>query len=279
MVNAENRKRLEQRLDETARRWKSMPSEGNEAAAQALKNQIWLLVFQLYEREDPAGGDEAVLNALEEAFARYAPEQGAFSHYFSLLLSGRKKDAYRYGQRHAPGGDSLDRPVSEDGGLTLGDALAADEASEPGYALEVDGLFAELTSLILNFSARRDRAGNETRRMWYRLFYTEDMTQAMKARRFRFLHERDIFTAMDTGYLDYYMTAVCRTGREVMAAPLKRCRDVMPESEDTREVPFPFPAGVSLGYLRSCKGIEVGGSARSNQIGAYRKEKAAICSL
>lgn len=282
MRNTKQRKRLEEQLDETARLWKSEPQEGNEAAAQARRNQIWLLVFQLYDRESQADASgqkaTAVINAMEEALARYTPEAGAFSHYFSYLLKRREMDAYRYDERHAPSGDSLDRPISEESGLTLGDALTAKPETEPEAVIEVDGLFAELTSLILNFSARRDRAGNDTRRMWYRLFYTEDMTQAMKTRLIRFAHQRDIFAAMETGYLDYYMTAVCRDGQAVMDTPLKRCCDVMPESGDTREIPFPFPAGVSITYLKTRKGISVGGSARSNQLSAYRGEKAAIYS-
>ncbi len=282
MRNKKQRELLERQLDETARLWKTAPAEGNEAAAQARKNQIWLLVFQLYDREDPADASGqkavAVLDAMEEALAKYTPEAGAFSHYFSYLLKRRETDAYRYGERHSPGGDSLDRPITEDGGLTLGDTLTAGPDAGPEAAMESDGLFAELTSLILNFSARRDRAGNDTRRMWFRLFYTEDMTQAMKMRLIRFVHQRDIFAAMETGYLDYYMTAVCRDGRAMMDTPLKRCCDVMPESADTREIPFPFPAGVSLAYLKTRKGISVGGSARSNQLTAYRSEKAAIYS-
>lgn len=283
MVNKEQQKRLEQKLDETAELWKSMLSEGNEAAAQACKIQIWELVFELYDREDQADASgrkaTAVLDVMKEALAKYTPEAGAFSRYFSYLLKRREIDAYRYDERHAPGGDSLDRPISEEGGLTLGDTLTANPETEPEAAIDVDGLFAELTSRILNLSARQGRAGNETRRMWYRIFYTEDMTCAMKEHVFRFVHPRDIFEAMETDYLDYYMTAVCRDEQAVMDTPLKRCCDVIPESTDTQEIPFPFPAGVSLAYLKACRGISASGAARSNHLKEYRREKSAIYSL
>ena len=101
-----------------------------------------------------------------------------------------------------------------------------------------------------------------------RNFSLEDMAEGI-----RFAHERDIFSAMDLEYLDYYMSAPCRTGKAVMNTPLKPYCQVVPSQTDSSPVPVPLPKDVSLCYLKCCKGISVGASARSNQWGFYKTEK------
>lgn len=278
MTSTENAKALERELDSAAVLWKASQTEGNEGAARTHLNRLWLLVFKRFEPLPDIPGEDpnAIISAMEEALGKYSPEKGAFSHYFSVLLSGRKADAARYAERHAPSSDSLDRTVAEDGDLTLGSMVAADKRLEPESAIGFDGLFAELTSLVLNFAERQNgRKYNENRRMWHRLFYTEDMTQVMKEHTFRFLHERDIFSAMDTAYLDYYMTCVCRSGQAVQQTPLKPYGQVVPSRSETAPVPLPIPGDVSLAYLQT-KGVSVGNSARSQQKNYYEMEKSAI---
>lgn len=280
MLSTEERKAKERKLDAAAVNWKNASDEDS----RVYKNEIWLQVFKLYAPEylidnwekpvdDPKYDPNALIDALEEAFAKYTPEAGQFSHYFSKLFSGRKKDAYRYEQRHAPRGDSLERPVTEDENETLGDVLPSDERFEPESTVRIDSLLADLTSMILNFSRKKGKSNNPTRKMWYHLFYTEDMTQVMKEHMIRFAHERDIFSAMDLEYLDYYMSVPCRTGKAVMNTPLKPYCQVVPSQTDLSPVPVPIPGDVSLCYLKLCRGISAGASARSNQLGFYKTEK------
>lgn len=279
-MTADKRKRLERELDQAAYRWKTASGEREQ---QEQKDQIFLTAFDLHEPPDAErlaldseqyARSFALVSALDEAFKNYSSEKGQFSHYLSLLIKNRATDSFRWSERHAPSADSLDTPISEDQSLTLGDTVQAPAGGAPEEALTFNAHFAELTSMILNFSQRHTgRAGNETRRMWYRLFYTEDMTYALKACELRLLHERDIFQAMEESYLDYYMSKPCRTARQLAAAPLKPYGNVVPGRDDTEETPLPLPGDVSLCYLRRQKGLEVGNTARSNQYKFYSEEK------
>ena len=174
--------------------------------------------------------------------------------------------------------DSLDQPVGEEETASLGDICAAPDDTRPELRCEAEAPLAELTAQVLNFAQRHQgQAANERRREWFRLFYTEDMTQALKLMPLTFLHERDVFQAMKLPYLDYYMAKICRTGPQIAVTPLKPYSAVVPQRAGTdTETPVPLPADVSLSYKRLCGGERVGASARSEQYKWYKREKEKI---
>lgn len=266
-MKKEERLDKEKRLDELARDWKTTPADGNEARLSAIQAELGILACELYYTE---ASHDAFQDAFVEAYSKYDPEKGPFSHYFSLLLNRRKKDAKR-----RRGHDSLDAPLStdEETEQTLGDTLPA-KAGGPEDVLLAEAVFAELTSMVLNFSENHTgRQANETRRMWYKIFFTEDVTHAYKTQTYAFSHERDIFRAMLLPYLDYYMAAQCRAGNQVSFTPLKPYGEVVPGRRgETGETPVPLPADVSLAWLRH-EGVQAGASARSNQRRSYEAEK------
>ena len=266
-----DRKTQEARLNQAAEQWARLDPEGNEAARQALYGEIFTLTFQLYDQS----GEMWVLDAFEEAMEKFDPERALFSHYFVHLLSKRKVDAHRYEQRHSPAGISLETPTEEDEQSELKDFLEDTTIRKPGDVLAFESSFLELTSMILNFTqCHTGKSANETRRNWYRMFYTEDMTHAVKSVEFHFLHERDMFAAMKQPYLDYYMSAPCTTGVQLRNTALRPYGQVVPErAGETRETPLPIPADVSLSYLRLREGIQAGASTRSNQLKCYKEEK------
>lgn len=278
-MTKDQEKTLEQELNQYALLWRTTPAQGNEDAVKSYRDQVFLLAYKRYGQLEPSGQSEsdsnAFMDAFVEALTHYAPERGPFCSYLSFLLKQRKIDAYRKDSLHAPSGVSLDHPVSaEDAGMTLGSIIPADSSCEPERMAEFDSRFADLTAMVLNFSARHPgRSGSPEHRMWCRMFYTEDLTWVMKQHTFHFLHERDVFQAMDTEYLDYYMSRICRTGKEVMAAPLKPYREVVPERTEPEETPLPLNADVSLSFLRRCRNVKVGASVRSNHIKKYEAEK------
>lgn len=270
-----DRKSLEKRLDQIAVQWVQTKREGNEALRQSLYAEIFELSFRLNDKS----GEMWVLDAFLEATEKFEPEHGLFSHYLSHILHKRKIDAYRYAQRHCPVSSSLDNPCGEDGKGSMGGMIAGAEDPEPEHILQYEHPFIELTSMILNFAqCHHGKQANETRRSWYRIFYTEDMTLAIKHREFHFLHERDVFAAMSQSYLDYYMSAPCITIKQVQMTPLRLYCEVVPEREgENQETPLPIPGDVSLCYLRIKQGISVEMSARSNQKKYYKKEKELLC--
>lgn len=235
-----------------------------------MRNELFLLSFILYDDHDHT---EAFLDSVLEALEKYDPEKGPFSHYLKFLIGRRNTDAYRKQKRHAPDADSLDATFSEDNSLSLEDVVSDRMAEDPGQIGRLEGKLADLTAQILNFSQRHTgRSANETRRSWFRMFYTEDMTLVAREGVRTLLHERDVFTAMELDYLDYYMTKTCRRMKTLGVTRLKSYHEVVPEREGMEETPVPLPADVSLAFWQYCRGEKKGASARSEQYKAYKQE-------
>ena len=266
------RLQMEKRMDEAARSYVSMEETGNEAARQALYLELFELWYRLFDNTD-----KSALDAFEEALRRYQPEKGAFSHYLSFLMNRRKTDANRALKSRNIQILSMDAPMGEED-ATLSDFIADPSAAKPEERAEWDEALVELTALVLDFSERhRGKAGNETRRNWYRLFFTEDMTFAAKSVPLRLTHERDVFSAMKLAYLDYYMSAPCRDLASLLRTALRPYGETVPErSGEEGETPLPIPADVCLNYLKRCEKVQAGAAARSNQMKFYKEEKERI---
>ena len=266
------RLQMEKRMDEAARSYVSMEETGNEAARQALYLELFELWYRLFDNTD-----KSALDAFEEALRRYQPEKGAFSHYLSFLMNRRKTDANRALKSRNIQILSMDAPMGEED-ATFSDFIADPSAAKPEERAEWDEALVELTALVLDFSERhRGKAGNETRRNWYRLFFTEDMTFAAKSVPLRLTHERDVFSAMKLAYLDYYMSAPCRDLASLLRTALRPYGETVPErGGEEGETPIPIPADVCLNYLKRCEKVQAGAAARSNQMKFYKEEKERI---
>lgn len=263
-----DRKTQEARLNQVAEQWARLETDRNEAIRQSLYEEIFILVFQLYDWSK----EEWVVDIFEEAMRKFDPDRRPFSHYISFLAARRKKNAHE--KKHSLAGISLDAAVGEETS-TLMELQKAPESAEPERRFVWEEAFLELTSMILNFTqCHTGKSANETRRNWYRIFYTEDMTLAVKSVEFHLLHERDMFAAMKQPYLDYYMSAPCATGAQLRNTALRPYGQVVPErAGEMGETPLPIPADVSLSYLRLREGTQVGASTRSNQLKCYKEEK------
>lgn len=265
-----DRKTQEARLNQVAEQWAGLKPDGNEAIRQALYEEIFILTFRLYDWSKEAW----VVDIFEEAMRKFDPNKKPFSHYLSFLARRRKSSAYQQEEKHSPAGISLETPVGEETS-TLMEFQKAPEDTEPERRFAWEEPFLELTSMILNFAqCHSGKSANETRRNWYRMFYTEDMTLAVKSVELHLLHERDMFAAMKQSYLDYYMSTPCDTEEMLRVTALRPYGQVVPErAGETGETPLPIPADVSLSYLRLCEGTQVGASTRSNQMKYYKEEK------
>lgn len=281
----------ERRLDELVRQWKTTPPEGNEARRQALWAELFMLFFKLYDEDGPLKNSQDVLNVFETTVKNYDPDRGIpYTHYVNKMMKYRWKDKITpdtvtirtaEGKAEVPVSftdmETADRPVVHEGGkITVRLPVKSDEMEQD---VAFESLYEDLTALILNFAeCRRGKAASPQRLLWYRLFYTEDMTFSWKERRFRYLHERDVFQALYQPYLDYYMSRPCHSGDEVAATPLKRYGEVVPScqtSERWLETKVPLPADVSLNYLRRVEGISKGVSKsnRANLLNGYDDSK------
>lgn len=272
-----DRKSQELQLNQVAENWARMPVSGNEAARQSLYDRLFILAFQCYD----SSGEMWVLDAFLEAAEKFDPDKGKFSNYMLFLLSRRSKDAYAYDRRHSPSAESLDEPIkgTEDPDAAKMNFYADENASQPEKMMEGELPIVELTALILNFAQRhKGQSANDTNRNWYQIFYTEDITYAVKLIEFQFLHERDVFQAIKKPYLDYYMCASCGSLREIQETPLRPYREVVPRSDQDGETPLPIPADVSLNYLRLVEKQTTGTTrpARSGHKKQYEQDKGEI---
>ena len=282
------RKEKERRLDKLVRQWKTTPPEGNEACRQAVRDELFILFFDLYDDQE---GSQDVLDVFEATVKNYDPEKGfPFTHYVNRTMKYRRKDKTipdtviiqtAEGKTEIPVSytdmEQVDRPVIHEGGKTTVRSSMNTEEMENTVLLE--SLYDDLTALILNFAGRHQgKNASPQRLLWYRLFYTEDMTFSWKERQFRYLHERDVFQALYQPYLDYYMSCPCHSGKEVAATPLKPYEEVVPDCKETErghETKIPVPADVSLNYLRRVEGISKGVSKtnRANLLNGYDDSK------
>lgn len=278
------------RLNEIALRWKTTQTAGNEAVITALKNELWILSFELFDptvesfREKGPNKDRELqrasmvfLDVFVEACAKYEPSKGPFTNYLSYLFKRRLVNAYEKDCISAPEGESINNEKEDENGISkAGPEPVAPASDEPEENAVFHSYLAELTAMILNFSKRhKGKANNKEhrRRMWYQLFYTENMTMAARTEKLSLRHERDIFAAMKLPYLDYYMSKICRTIDALANTPLKPYEEVVPARKGKiEETELPLPADVSLTYLRVCENISVKKNTRSRQLKNYKDE-------
>ena len=267
-------RKKEDRLNEIAQEWRLLSPENSAGRICKLREDLFLLAWELYDRD----GTMSFPDAFGEALEKFDPERGPFSHYLAFLLSRRGKDVYRDVLGRTAQLDSLDEVLPGNEGRTREDLVPGAVREQPEELTAAGGVLDELTALILNFTSRhRGQANNERRRIWYRIFFTEDVTCALSICVPELLHERELFEAMKLPYLDYYMTAPCRTALALAMTARKPYGQTVPErTGETRETPLPIPADVSLSYLRLQEGVRAGASARSRQWSFYEEEKEAL---
>ena len=265
-VQAQHEKNVveEQLLNECATRMKADETTAEER--EVLRNEVFLKAFHLYD-----DGSETFLQAFQQALQTYDPGKGEFSHYLATIKKRRKVDESRKESKKTV---SLDISISDDNSLTRGDMVEDKRSLDPADQIPLlDSKLADLTAQILNFAERHHgKTANEVRRRWFRMFYTEDMTMACKETELAYVHERDIFAAMELDYLDYYMLRTCRRLPELSVMPLKPYHEIVPAQQSLEEPPIPLPADISIAFWQICKGERKTPAARSQQYKAYRTE-------
>ena len=288
MSPGKDKKNLSDRLDVVAVEWKNTPEDGFKAVKDALWAELFTHFFELYDEK--YDNSNLVLDVFEYAIRNFDPEKGAFSHYVNRTFRMRKVEMYEKNTTTVTGEggeykipvriDTLDQPVGEGDELKspLAELMSSpnseDEVERVAYVIQ---LYYDLISKIINFdSVYKGKANNPLRRSWFRLFFTEDMTLTWKlvASKYGERLEREAFRALNEDYLDYYMSARCRSARQVSGTPLKPYCKVVPAAvDDHRETPVPIPADVSLAFL----GIDRSGrTGRSNFKGKYRRMVTAL---
>lgn len=247
-----------------------MEPELPEEERKKLCNEVVLLSYQLYDDKTME-----FLEAVLVACKKYNPNLGRFSAFLKTIHENKLKDKYRK-EPEAKNINivSLYSPISEENSLTLEDVTENKQSPNPANGSPLlDRKLTDLTAQILNFAERHHgKTANEVRRRWFRMFYTEDMTMACKETELAYVHERDVFAAMELDYLDYYMLRPCRRLPDLSVTPLKPYHEIVPAQQSLEEPPIPLPADISIAFWQICKGERKTPAARSQQYKAYRTE-------
>ena len=268
------RKEKEKRFDEVARMWKAEAAE-NQAVREALRNELFALGFELYDDKS-----DAFITTFVNFFqTKYDPRKGDASHYFSYVMSRRKHG----GENKKPRESGLETNT-EDGKSEESAALvkAEMEAWENGSSVEAgvdaDDTLISLLSLILALPERLEgRANNPKKITYYRMFFTDGVVAAVhdmpkRSELGRYIrHERDLFRAFQTRFLDFFMRERCRSIADVADCEVKRYGELVPGAP--MEHPgHPLPNDVYRSYLNRYEGYDIAADASvSNQRAEYKQ--------
>lgn len=162
------------------------------------------------------------------------------------------------------------------------DALAEQTGNDLGTtsprALEDEKIFQdgllEFITLILTLPEHlTGRANNPERINYFRLFFTDDavrIIQEQLGKAVFYQHERDLFSAMQLKFLDYFMSAPCRSVREIAGRALKLYGELVPGGA-MEEPKQPFPNDLYLTYRNTQENATIRSvSTITNQRNAYK---------
>lgn len=250
------------KLNRLGEEWYNMPAQGNEAARQALLNEIFLLAYQLFPWQSDAMG-----LLFEKDWDKYDPGKGDLYGFMSFRLKMRMKDL----GRQDAGGDSLDTLAEVEDSAALGDSLVG-EADVDDSRLAIDDTVLELMSLMLDLKSRLgSRAGNPSKINYYRLFFTDGVVDAIHcqgaeafARR-----ERDLFKAVKETFLNYFMCRPCSCVEDILNTDLKPYGQMV-EGRPMEPPGHPLPNDVYTTYLEQVEHYSATAPAVSQQRTAYR---------
>lgn len=125
---------------------------------------------------------------------------------------------------------------------------------------------------IIHFLEHKGKQYNSTKLQYIKMFYTESMTILFKDNiDTKDLNCQQIFTAMDTGFLDMYMKKVCRTPEEVRYSPLKYYFELFKDEPcNHTEIKLPLENRIFLKYWEDLTGKKIADSNISQQRNYYR---------
>ena len=152
---------------------------------------------------------------------------------------------------------SGDHPVDEDGegdplfSLVPSGALDAEETLVQEQTLS--RLFFRAVSLALNIAGHLSgQAKNPQRFAMYRMFFTDRLTYFLSVQKELtpyLQHERDLFEALDTDFMDFLLDRICRTIPQIAAAERRPYSQLVPDSKE-RACSFPLNNTVFYTYLQ-----------------------------
>lgn len=291
---ARSKARLWERIDVLGEEIAALSSPEDEAVQQTKVIELFELVYQVCSEPEMR---DAIGEFFIKNFRDYDPGKGKFSNYLKRCLKFRESDlnvqdaTFQIFREVDPNtgkevrwrkyASSLNAPVggenSEDAGQF--NLLEDKEAWRPFDAVESDygnALLLQLAALMINLPERlHGKANNPIRMLYFRLFYTAGVTSFLKQDPAEVdvysAHEREIFEAMKSSFLDYYMEESCRTVVQLAYGNLKRYGELVSGRPMDQETELPIPGDVYLAYLERIKGHQAKAAALSQQRTAFKE--------
>lgn len=270
------------RLEQLVLQWNSL-AEADVAKRVALNFEMTDLLTAVIP-EDKMDA----LGAVWLELGSYEPGKGEFSSFVLSRLNLRTKDQERAdlgmskrklssgAAEHGTGrrsvyAESLNRPIAEGDETERLDLLPDESPETVESGLRFDATMQELVALILTLPERlHGQARNPKRINLFRMFFTDGVVASIYsggAKRHA-AHERDLFCAIKTEFLDFFMQDICRTVQAIFRSSLKPYGQMVPGRE-MQEPGQPLPNDVYLAYLRECEGTASSPAAISNGRTAY----------
>ena len=221
---------------------------------------------------------ESVIDKLiiiDKIIDKFNPENydNNFKKYLYGCIKNETSNENRKNQKYI-NANSLDYQTSDDEGNSISKEYASNENLEEdsiGNSV-VTNLNQVLAYSIIHFLKHKGKPYTSTKLQYIKMFYTESMTILFKDDiDTKDLNSQQIFSAMDTNFLDMYMKMVCRTPKEVRNSPLKYYSELFKDEPcNHAEIKLPLENRVFLKYWEDLTGKKIADSNISQQRNYYK---------
>lgn len=210
---------------------------------------------------------------------KFDPTRGIFTHLYHKRLEGAKKDFLRaYYKRNMITKEETGERTQNLVSLAGAEEVWTLPSNEPDMETQlvnrdmINYVLHSYVSGALTLRMDGERAASTSKRMWYRLFFTEQTTQICKESIMKIELADKMFQAVDMGYLDFYMVAICRSFDAVRRTAMKAYCEIVPKQTSLAQPPIPFPSDISLTYLETNQPTQTGitKSTRSEFLTSYQ---------
>ena len=232
--------------------------------------------------------NEALGAFFEQDWKSFDAEKGALYDFANFRLERRSVDMYRKdaGVKKAKNPetgkyaymppDHLESPIDEK--HTFQEQLESrsyNPEDEVVARMTADAKAMELLTIILNMRERlQGKAKNEQRITYFRMFFTDsvvDIIQNIETPESYVNHERDLFQALKTEFLDFFMNRVCRSVQEISDCPMKLYGEIVNDCP-MEHMRHPMPNDVYIAYVNAKENFRIQSPGTiSNQRNEYYK--------
>ncbi len=236
--------------------------KGDRESALNHRNSAWLKLYELRDKYVCSiPGDKNIKESagdifdalLPEIIGKYSPGEGDLENYFNSIWARRSKDSYGKKKTITVGDEKIDvREESMDQETEEGDdsrsgkmeIAVSDDWSSDRVKVESDEYLLEIGTLIISlFEHGYTKSNNQAKEKFFKMIYTEKATlifrEIIEDTDYDF-HEKQIFKAINTGFLDFYTLKVCRTVRDVWSTALKKNVEFGIKNNPDAEIDFPL---------------------------------------